>query len=364
MIYFLVNNDYHLDLDIKLASQMSGYGLGLIQVPYSLNVIEKSDVFLKIYSFSEKMFLSLFHPFRISKIKREVNKQIHPCTKDILLVHTDLVLLNQYIIQKFYESNAKIYILEDGTATMCYYNMTPTKARLKDKIKTIILRKCYNFKFTDIQKFGVEILPVMEDCIFEGVIVNHGHSIQKNLPLFKLTCNEDKISNVNENGAFFFSQALYFWFASEVDYVKYICDLLSVSIFFTPFYFKFHPSETESVRCTIENYIEENYKNIIIIQENIIAEKIIDKYPVRYAITFKSTAALNLINKGVVPIFLNNLLQNKFPDTSFITFGNFLESINCNTPLSLDEVRPGFQAFPLLENNADRLSIKEILNLD
>ena len=143
MIYFLVNNDYHLHLVSTLAGQLDKVELGLIQVPYSLNVISEHSLFSKIFVFQQRMYLSLKSPFRILNLKKKISNEIKPTSNDILIVHTERDLANQYIIQLFHEVKAKIYLLEDGTATICHFNMAPKKAALKDRIRGMILKYAF-----------------------------------------------------------------------------------------------------------------------------------------------------------------------------------------------------------------------------
>jgi hypothetical protein len=82
---------------------------------------------------------------------------------------------------------------------------------------------------------------------------------------------------------------------------------LLLLIIFHLFYFKFHPSDTESFKISISDLIKSKFENIKIIVENDIAEEIVYKYPV--VITISSTAAFNLMNT-IVPIYKNEMLNN------------------------------------------------------
>lgn len=367
MIYFLVNNNYHLDLDKKLANQLSDQELGLIQVPYSLNVITESEIFSSVIYFPHKIIPSIInffiHPFRIIDIQNMVKEKLKPNSNDILLVHTDMDLLNQYIIEIFYNAKAKIFLLEDGTATMTMYNIRPQKPNIKERIKAIILQYAYKFKYTQIANYGSYTIPVMKDFVFNGVIVNFGESILRDIPLFKIAQKKENLNIIHKSGSIFFNQPLYFFYLTEDEYLKFVSDLLQMSKNFTPFYFKFHPSDSEGFKRKMTKLIRENYTDITIIPENEIAENIVNKYPVRYAITINSTSALNLINKGLVPIFLNNLFNNAYSNENSEAFKRFLKSIDCNSPQALSEVKPGFFAFSKISDNENRQSIKTILNL-
>jgi hypothetical protein len=364
MIYFLINNDYHLDLDLKLAKQLKNRELGLIQVPYSLTVIKESPFFSRILCFNYKLFISIkrlvIKPFEYCRIRKELMRNLKVNSEDILLVHTEIELFNHLIIQLFYENNARVFLIEDGTATISDNNLPLQKGRIVDKVKTFFLR-LNRLKYSSILNFGHQTLPRMKDHLFKGIIVNFGESINRNIPLYHLRKEIENIEISFSKGAIFFSQPLYMWFLTEEDYIYYINEVLTISNRFSPFFFKFHPSESRFVIDRITELINKNYSGIHIIEEKIIAEMIIYKYPVNYAITFNSTASLNLINKGIIPIYLNNIFTEKFPSNDGYSFSNFLLSIKCNSPKDLNEVKPGFIAFDRIENEKRTYSISEIL---
>jgi hypothetical protein len=366
MVYFLVNNDYHVNLDEKLAVQLNGLELGLIQVPYSLKVINNSTIFKKIFVFPDQLNTSLkWMLFNFSKNKnilKKVDDDLTITSHDVLLVHTEMDMLNQYIINKFNNADAKIFLIEDGTASMCYFNMKTHKPAFKDDLRFLMLKYCYKFKNFQFKKYGVETLPVMPDSIFKGLIVKRGDSINRNIPLFKLAPFLEKINIVHENGAKFFSQPFYLFFMSEERYVEVVDHFLEASKSFSPFYFKFHPSESDNVKKLLTSLINNKYKEITIITEDDIAENLIDKYPVKYAITFNSTAVFNILEKGIVPIFLNSMLNNLIPDDSFVAFDFFLSSIKCNVPSSIEQIKPGFEAFEKEIENSNTHKLIEIIS--
>lgn len=367
MIYFLVNNNYHLVLDLYLAKQLNGHKLGLIQIPFLLDTISENALFEKIICIEQNGYGSIkntfFHRKKMKKLKKHIDTILKIEDTDILLVHTEIILLNQYIIQKFYNSNAKIFLLEDGTATICDNNCEIQKTRIQDKVKTVLLKKIVGLKYTSIVNLGHQILPRMEDHIFNGVIVNFGDRMKRNIPLYKLKQERESLEIKYYNGCVFFSQALYFWYLTEDEYIKFIeYFLLESSHKFEPFYFKFHPSEKENVKNKISLIIKDKFSNIKIINEELIAERLIYTYPVHYAITITSTAALNLINKNVVPIFMIDIFNDLYPTKDGIVFSDFLKSINCNSPKLISEVAPNFIAFSHKTSDENTYTLKEILN--
>jgi hypothetical protein len=212
-----------------------------------------------------------------------------------------------------------------------------------ERLKFFILRHFFGFKYSWVFTYGDQVLPVMNDQIFQGLIVNFGDSVLRKIPVIKLRHSESRL-NLPEDCATIYSQPLYLWYMSEDQYLQLIKEMLEISKNFRISYFKFHPSDIERVKSKIKKLLEKT-ENTFLIEENEIAENLIVRYPARYAITFNSTAALNLIAKGVIPVFANTLLTKKYPSPSFIQFDQFLKCIKCNTPAELSQIKPGFCAF-------------------
>jgi hypothetical protein len=84
---------------------------------------------------------------------------------------------------------------------------------------------------------------VMEDFILMEFCKSWRYSKEK----FHIQINSDQkqITVVHENGAIFFNQPLYLFYLSED---KFINGFLATSYNFSPFLFKFHPSDTESLK--------------------------------------------------------------------------------------------------------------------
>lgn len=365
MIYFLINNDYHLDLDLKLIQQLDSNEIGLIQVPQRLDVITNSVNFSHIVTINEidtSLKGLIFKFYNNKKILKYIDCTLTIKKEDVLLVHTDMVFVNQYIITKFFDVNAKIFIVEDGTATIAYNPIKNLKISWKDIIRESILKYLYSFRFFYIKNFGSEVLPIMDDFIFKGVILRFGNSIKRNIPLFNINTIQEINIIKEENGAIFFNQPLYNFFLTEEDYLFFLQKILSCSNLFSHFYFKFHPADTNSFveKCSI--MLNDFFPEINIVLENMTAEKIIYKYPVKYTITINSTASLNLIDFGLEPIFLNNIFKNKFPDLSFDLFDNLLDSMEFNYPLNIDDIKPGFSVLKKNLVDTNYLTLKDIIN--
>jgi hypothetical protein len=66
---------------------------------------------------------------------------------------------------------------------------------------------------------------------------------------------------------------------------------------------------------------------------------------------------------SIVPIYLNEMLNNRHPNEAFNASLKLLESINCYVPKKLEEIKPGFVAFAKRNKNIDAVSLTDIIKL-
>ena len=360
MLYFLINNDFHLSFDRKFIQKINnGINISLIQVPYSLSVVEEDSLFKEIYCFPQ-IHLSFSRIFKIFRIKKLIRRSLKIKTDDILYVHSERDLTNQFIIQLFYTANAKIFLLEDGVSTMCMFNMDPGKISFKEQIKYLLLKQIFGFHLLNVGRYGIENLYTMSDEIFKGLIITIGHKINRNIKIYKVTLGDENVNNIDINGAIFLNQDYYRFISNVDEYISFVIENLIISKNFNPFYFKFHPSDSDYFKQELAIRIKDNYENIIIIYEESNFENLITTYPVANVISFNSSACFNLINSKFNPIFLNHFLEKKYPNILFKTFEIFLNSINCKYPTNLYEVTPKFISYTSLSHDTTYLEINEI----
>jgi hypothetical protein len=81
--------------------------------------------------------------------------------------------------------------------------MKEDRAEWKDNLRCLLLKYIYKLKYLKIIKYGVLSQAVMEDFIFNGVIVNHGDTIKRKIPLFKLILIKSKLQSYMKMELFF-----------------------------------------------------------------------------------------------------------------------------------------------------------------
>jgi hypothetical protein len=100
--------------------------------------------------------------------------------------------------------------------------MKEDRAEWKDNLRCLLLKYIYKLKYLKIIKYGVLSQAVMEDFIFNGVIVNHGDTIKRKIPLFKLILIKSKLQSYMKMDYFLIN--LVFIYLSEDKFINYLGD--------------------------------------------------------------------------------------------------------------------------------------------
>ncbi|MBC6110548.1 polysialyltransferase family glycosyltransferase [Pedobacter fastidiosus] len=363
MIYLLVNNDYHLYDFQNLAHSFEIGEITLIKVPHNLgkgkiNRTFKSE-FTYPYFFSG--LKSILNYGTIKKVQGQIDDDIFPNSGDTLLVYTEYELLNQYIIQKFADVNANIWLMEDGLATMALFNMKSEKLPFKLQLLQLVMRKIYGYKNLEMIYDGANGFPIMKDLLFRGVLVSLGKKIKRKIPLIRVSKNIEKMDALKANAAIFLNEDLYNFYCDFPTYIHYLSEFLTeASANFEVLFFKFHPRETEELKKSISQILL-NYPNVIIIEQSeLLIEEIIDQYRPKFAISFLSASSINLSFFGLEPVYIYHLFEQLSCNSVIDGLTAYLKSINYNFVPNLAAIRVDFNSNLKLEGNEVK-TIKEVL---
>lgn len=349
MIYFLVNNNYHLiDVETHL-DKLTGVDIGLIQVPHTLNVIERDSRYKKITIFSKlvEKKSDYFNILKNRKIEESLNESLDITHEDILFIYTEYELMNHKIIEHFYKSGAKIYIIEEGLASYIqFYGKFKTKMKIKMYIKDFLVKKIYRLKKTRVMLFNNHPFYVMEDKIFNGVCFYFDSKKEMNREIKKILIKKDikKIPDLKKQCVIFLNEDLYNFYENFGDYSRNLNSLLEkLNCNFEKVFFKFHPREynmpdkLEKIKLIIKKY-----DKIEIIDTKEPIEKIVAEIKPAYAVSYISVALLNLYFMGITPIFAYSVLDNLNSLEIFEDISDFLKNINYNILKSLSEINSNY----------------------
>jgi hypothetical protein len=128
-----------------------------------------------------------------------------------------------HIIQKFYQCGSRLFV--GGWYSYNYqFNMKEDRAEWKDNLRCLLLKYIYKLKYLKIIKYGVLSQAVMEDFIFNGVIVNHGDTIKRKIPLFKLILIKSKLQSYMKMELFFLINLCIYSISEEDKFINYLED--------------------------------------------------------------------------------------------------------------------------------------------
>lgn len=315
MIYFLVNNNYHM-LDVnEHCKELVEYKKSLIQIPHTLDIITSNESFVNILTY-ETTFTGILNFFNIYKVKekeREIKKSLNITSDDILFVYTEYEVLNQYIIYLFKKANAKVYIIEDGgfPTYLTFSVKNDDKLSFKQSVKKIYLNYFLGYDFVEFLKYNNIVFPLINEKFIDGVLLYLDVDIIRNIKKFIISKNQNKLS-LDDDIAIFLNEDMYSHYCTKEEYIKILENiLLNMSKKFKKVYFKFHPRETAENKQWQLKVINQLSK-ITVIEENMPVEILLEKYNAKYIFSFLSAALLNVNAMGVVPIYIYHL----YPDIS------------------------------------------------
>ena len=373
MVFFLVNNTFHLYDARILAKDLISYNCGLIQVPYSLNPIYSDQFFKKTFVFERLAYTHEYFndwPKKLipnllknrCKIKN-IKNSLKPEKEDILFIFTETELLNQLLVKKFKKAGCRIYLIEDGTAAYIFYNLLSDKLSKRALLLKNIIRCIYGIKgYNPYVKSGY-FYPMMSDRYFSGACFFMPIIINRKIPVINL--NKNIISEFNQNSsALFLTEPLYNFYIDLETYFISIDSILSIiTSKFSIVYLKSHPDEINSGVDLQIGKIAEKYPNVKVIFTKDIIENIVTALKVSYAISFFSTALKNLIFYSIEPIYLFHLIDYLEELDASKQLKLFLTTLNYNFPKSFDEISPGYRS-GLLEKINKGINIHELVDHD
>jgi hypothetical protein len=362
MVYFLVNNNYHITDFNNLYQDIKDVNLSLVQVPHTLNKIESDERFTQIYTYNKFhiSFVHLFTLFRKNKKNfRVIDDDLRIDKNDILFAYTEYDLTNQYIIDKFNKSGAKVYLLEDGAATAYLFMSIKPRVNIKCSVKALILKLLYGLYNARLLFDGNSVFPVMKDNCISGVCFYlKPEQISRNIKAYQIKNNTEKI-DLQDNTVIFLNQDIYFIYDTFEHYLE-VLDIIihQLSVSFDKFYFKFHPRETEDKINKIRKIVDKN--NGIIIEDKNAIEDIIYKYKPKYAASFFSSSLISLAFMGIQPMFLYSFISNSKNRQMLNHFDIYLNSLRYNSISSIEQINSNYES-GFIRDTQNNISIRNLI---
>jgi hypothetical protein len=368
MIYFLINNDYHY-FDVALHAQtLEGTRLHLIEIMHTLQQRDSSRWATSsrfepvIHSGLARALLS--HLQTVPKIAA----RIRPRREDVLFVYTEYEPLNQYVVGLFRRAGARVYLIEDGgiATYITFRNPQSEPLRLKERVLRALYRCLPGAGSLRLQKIGGNLYPWMPDDCFDGVCLYRPVRLGRKLPVVPLRRPaEPCIVGADTSRILFLNQDLYtFNYLSDDAYIETLRHVIGgLASGFGQVLFKFHPRETAAWRERIQREVLSRWINVSCISSNLGIEATIEDSGVGLAASFNSTALMNLVHRGIEPVFLYHLFPQLTRHADFRENTAVLQEIGYQFVDAVTAVTPQYRS-GLAEVDSDaagRLSIGQIV---
>ena len=303
MIYYIVNNDFHVDNIKSHISQNKIKNCTIIRVPYALQNDCKqfaSDVITIKTPFRNRF--RFWNPYIFYKAKRSVNK-IYFSSNDQVIFLTEFDPINQYIIYRAKQKGAQITLLEEGVS---FYYLYVFKNKNSNDIKSIFklfyLRYIIGFHF--IRCVSVDQLRwlQMKDKYIDKMLLYFNVPVDRDIPVEIIENNHIGFSNLNERKAVFLNQPLYESYLDLNRHLELIAEKLQmISMNYDKIYFKFHPRDSSSFKLKIKQKI--THDNITFIDDISLEDFIAIEKP-KHAYSFFSDALMKLYQQNIKVYFL------------------------------------------------------------
>ena len=348
MIYFLINNNFHL-IDIqKHIKELSNQSIGLIKIPHTLT-IESNYSFDREFEFPPliRRLKDHFSFLKIFKLHQNIKKSLRDITSsDILIFYTEYEYLNHYVIRLFKKKHAKVILIEEGFPTYISFASTPD-SQLSFKKKGLNFFLQYILGYSKTKIVSVNHLPKtqIEDNQIDKLLLYTDIKIKRKVKTGLLSTQNIEFNNLNENTILFLNEALYGHYMPMEEYLLIIDDIFkNLSLYFETIFFKFHPREDEESKKIIRIVLNK-YPNVKIINENKPVELMIEEIDAKYVTSFLSQTILYLSNSNCISFYIFNLYPALMEHPEFITVKKIIDEMNYKFMNDWSTVKNGNQGF-------------------
>ena len=308
------------------------YEKSLIQIPHTLECIEKNENFKNIFTFETpfKGVRNFLNIFKVKKLEKKIENNLNINKEDILFVYTEYEVLNQYMMSLFKKVGAKVYIINEGLATYLTYGVTNEGGlTVKEKIKMFYVKHVHGYKFVEFLKYNNIIFPQINEKYIDGVLVYLDVSIVRKIKKVLISKNQ-KAFYLDNNKAIFLNEKMYDYYCSKAEYKVILNDVLSkMTQKFEKVYFKFHPRETEDNKIW-QLKIVNSFQDIEVINDTSPIEYLLERYNTKYVFSFLSAALLNVNAMGAIPVYIYHLYDIISKNSVFKQIDLILKNANYN----------------------------------
>lgn len=352
MIYFLVNNNFHLIDAEQNLKNLKNYPTALISIPYKLTVSPTHAFDLKM-EFPKLIggITDYFYLVRTFLLHKKVKKELGNIqSNDVLIFYTEYEYLTHFIVNLFKEKGAKVILIEEGLLTYeTFTSISDSKLNIKEKILRWYLKYVLGYFRTKIVKISNRVVTQLEDNQIDILLLYKKIDIKRNILIGQLATEKKEFINVSDNSALFLNEPMYLVYTTLEEYLDIIDHVLANLVANFEFvYFKFHPREKERDREIIQKNIKK-HPSVKVIEDDNPVELIINQVGAKYVVSFAAQTLLYLSNSNNIPIYTFHLYPKLMKNQVLQHDKQILEDIGYTFMRDWQEIKNkdiGFKAQP------------------
>lgn len=348
MIYFLVNNDYHLlDVGRHLPSLVS-LELSLIQVPHSLKEVKGDSRFARVFTFPavDLTWKSILFGFKVMReVRHKVSCQICPSNEDVLVLFTEFEATNCLIAERFKECGARVFLLEEGFATyLCCGGKWGKEKTFSPRLRTMFAQYLLGLKRLRFFKADKMSFPKFDDSIIDGVCLYLDVPITRKIKKFVIRREIQIHERLSAEKVLFLNEDLYNFYLPFDDHLENLRFVLSsLESHFSKIWFKFHPREKPEDIKKIKDGLSQ-FGRVEFIEKSEPVEKFAETIDAKFAVGFFSFGLMNLAFSGMTSVYLFRLFPKLARLEIFTQVEICLRLLGYQFPRSIEDVSPEFSS--------------------
>lgn len=354
MIYFLVNNNFHLLDAEENIKHLRNQPVGLIKIPHKLTISPKFNYELELeFPPLIHSLIDHFRFLRIAQIHKSVKKQLNTINStDVLIIYTEYEYLTHYVVKLFKKKNAKVILIEEGFPTyLAFASIPDSVVNFKKKILNYYLKNILGYKNTKVvsinDKYSTQLTDNQIDLVLLYTDLNIVRKINKQI----LESKQFKQTEINENSILFLNEAMYDHYINMDEYLTILEDIiLNLSSHFEVINFKFHPRENETTRNKISAILSK-FSKVVIINNDSPVELLIEEIGSKYVGSFLAQTLLYLSNSNYIPLYLFQLYPEIMRNKVFITVKKVIDEMNYTFINNWSEIKNKEIGFSQNKNN-------------
>lgn len=366
MVYFLVNNTYHLvDLEKHLPS-LGVFPIGVIQVPHTLDasVVTRLGLESTLLPALSTGRLSDLAPWRILSVRRAVRSKMHVAPNDSLVMYSEYDITNHILAEHFFRQGAKIYLLEEGLATYLEsgFHHTDFTSRRR-RILYWFVRLFAGLRHSRLSHSDTFSAMFLKDEVFKSALLYLDFPLLRKIDRVLVKKDYEKVGDLDKQSVIFLNEDNYVLYESRASYLAGLNNLMRyLSSAFKVVYFKFHPREYQQNPETVVQIrkVLADYTNISIIESKYPIEGLISQYRAGYVVSYMSIGLINLAYYGLEPIFVHTLFPKLKEHRDFRRITAVLERLNYNFIQKFEQLSPNYESG--LSTEVDAVDIASVLS--